>query len=168
MFDNGQYLGNDTNPYLVLVKASSKDIENCIINDNTVFIFDYAFSNCKSIESIIIPKMVKKIGNHAFDKCTNLANITLNNDLEYIGFAAFAKCNNLTSIIIPKDIIYIDSNAFSHCQNLTYVYYAGNASQYLSLSNTPDNVSVYYYSETKPTEDGNYWHYIDNVPATWK
>ncbi len=25
----------------------------------------------------------------------------------------------------------------------------------------------YYYSETTPTEAGNYWHYVDGVPTPW-
>ena len=25
----------------------------------------------------------------------------------------------------------------------------------------------YYYSETPPTGDGNYWHYVDGVVTVW-
>ena len=26
----------------------------------------------------------------------------------------------------------------------------------------------YYYSETEPADDGNFWHYVDDVPAKWE
>ena len=30
-----------------------------------------------------------------------------------------------------------------------------------------ENVTIYYYSDEKPTETGNYWHYVDDVPTIW-
>lgn len=27
--------------------------------------------------------------------------------------------------------------------------------------------TVYYYSETFPTTEGNFWHYIDGEPTVW-
>ena len=29
------------------------------------------------------------------------------------------------------------------------------------------NAQVYFYSETKPDEAGNYWHYVDSTPTIW-
>jgi hypothetical protein len=26
---------------------------------------------------------------------------------------------------------------------------------------------VYYYSETEPSEPGNYWHYVDGEATPW-
>jgi hypothetical protein len=31
-----------------------------------------------------------------------------------------------------------------------------------------ENAPRYYYSETEPTEPGNYWHYVDGVPTPWE
>ena len=28
--------------------------------------------------------------------------------------------------------------------------------------------TVYFYSEEKPTEPGNYWRYVDGVPTPWE
>jgi len=30
-----------------------------------------------------------------------------------------------------------------------------------------DNRPVYWYRETQPTEEGNYWHYVDGVATKW-
>ena len=27
--------------------------------------------------------------------------------------------------------------------------------------------ALHYYSETEPTEAGNFWHYVDGVPTVW-
>jgi hypothetical protein len=27
---------------------------------------------------------------------------------------------------------------------------------------------IYYYSEEKPSENGNYWHYVDGVETPWQ
>ncbi|MDE6407154.1 MAG: leucine-rich repeat domain-containing protein [Anaeroplasmataceae bacterium] len=74
-FDNGLYLGNETNPYFLFVKTVDKDITSCIINQNTKYIGDYAFKDCKSLESIIIPSTVEFIGNLVFKGCENLRKI---------------------------------------------------------------------------------------------
>ena len=30
------------------------------------------------------------------------------------------------------------------------------------------NATIYFYSETEPTQLGNYWRYVDGVPTPWK
>ena len=75
-YDNGLYIGNSENPYLVLVKAKNKDITSCTINSNTKFIHSSAFFNCRSLTSITIPQGVTSIGNNAFSWCGALTNIT--------------------------------------------------------------------------------------------
>ena len=29
-------------------------------------------------------------------------------------------------------------------------------------------LTVYFYSEDAPTEEGNFWHYVDGVPTKWE
>ena len=57
--------------------------------------------------------------------------------------------------------------AFNSCDSLTSVYYKGTASDWSSISIDSGNgyltgATRYYYSETKPTEAGNYWYYDEN------
>ena len=74
-YDNGCYIGNSRNPYLVLVKASSTNITSCDINENTKFIHSSAFRNCTSLTSISIPDSVTSIGDCAFYNCTSLTSV---------------------------------------------------------------------------------------------
>ena len=55
IYDNAKYLGNETNPYVVLVAAKSTSITSCKINTNCKLIYSGAFSNCTSLTSIVIP-----------------------------------------------------------------------------------------------------------------
>ena len=130
------------------------------------------FSNCSNLTSITIPNSVTSIEQYAFYNCSNLISITIPNSVTSIGKNAFRECTSLTSITIPNSVESIGEYAFYQCSNLTSVYYKGNSSQWSSISidsnNTPlTNATIYYYSETEPTESGKYWHYVDEVPTIW-
>jgi hypothetical protein len=61
------------------------------------------------------------------------------------------------------------------CSNLTSVYYMGTAEDWDKISIDSGNscltsATKYYYSETEPTANGNYWHYATDgiTPVIWK
>lgn len=134
------YLGNDDNHYVALIKARDTSQTSCKINEKTQAIYPGAFQDCTELQEVYLPNGVTKISSKTF-----------------------VKCKNLKSIIIPKSIESISSNAFSDA--LEKVYYAGNAEDWnlIDISDSVlTSVAVYYYSEVKPTTDGNYWHYGTN------
>ena len=71
-YGNCYYLGNEVNPYLVLVKAKNTSITTATISKNTRVIMDEAFFECSSLRSIVIPDSVKCIGYRAFAWCSSL------------------------------------------------------------------------------------------------
>ena len=81
-YDNAVYLGNESNPYLVLVKAKNRNITSCEINASTKTITDYAFEYCSSLSSVTIPDSVTSIGSSAFKDCSSLTtfNVGANNE----------------------------------------------------------------------------------------
>ena len=127
IYDNAKYLGNNYNPYLVLVEAINKDIINCTINSNIKIICSYAFSGCESLTRITIPNSVKSIGEHSFYKCSSLARITIPNNVESIGDGVFACCKDLTDVTISNSVISIGDSAFAGCSNLTRILLSQNA-----------------------------------------
>ncbi|MDD4154075.1 MAG: leucine-rich repeat protein, partial [Bacilli bacterium] len=130
-YDNAYYLGNDTNPYLVLVKAKNTDISHCVINSSTKIIKDHAFYSCSSLTSITIPNSVTSIGNVTFARCSRLTSITIPDSVTSIGSSSFSGCSGLTSFTIPNSVTSIGDGAFSGCSGLQFneydnAYYLGN------------------------------------------
>ena len=74
VYSNAYYLGDGNNQYAYLISAINQQITSCIINENTKYITDYAFSYCYNLQSITIPSAVKAIGYRAFYQCNNFWN----------------------------------------------------------------------------------------------
>ncbi len=126
-YENGNYLGSKTNPYLILCSINSTSItsftihEDCRILQNGTSGAGGIFYNCTSLESIIIPAKVKKIGSHAFEGCTSLTLITIPDSLTSIENDAFYGCTSLASIVIPDKVTSIGYMAFKGCTSLEKV-----------------------------------------------
>ncbi len=112
VYDNAKYLGNATNPYVVLLEATEKEISSCIVSENCKIIYDSAFKNCEILASIAIPNSVVQIGDSAFKECTSLEDIILGDNVAIIGQDAFYHCQNLTAITLPENLKHIESFAF--------------------------------------------------------
>ena len=143
-YDNALYLGNATNPYLVLIKAKNTSITSVEINKGTNVIAEGAFYGCNSLNSVVIqngvttigesafidsvsltsvsiPDSVIAIGDGAFSGCSGLESVTMSGSLTEIGRYAFCNCSSLTSVTIPDSLTEIGSNAFEGCSSLINV-----------------------------------------------
>ena len=131
------YLGNDVSLALPK-KYKGMDYE----------IYKSAFLYHIELTTVIIPESVKRIGSGAFSGCYSLATVVLPLSIDSIGTYAFASG-------------YIQR-----------VFYYGNSDEW-HIGEYEFNFSgllhtlAYHYSEMKPTNSGNYWHYVDNVPTLW-
>ena len=117
-YANAYYLGNATNPYVVLVKLKDTSGASYTINEQTNVIAWGAFSDCTDLTSITIPNGVTGISRDAFSGCSSLTSITIPDSVTSIGDYAFSGCSSLTSIAIPDSVTSIGSSVFSGCNSL--------------------------------------------------
>ena len=117
-YDNALYLGNENNPYVVLIKAVNNDITGCQINNKTKIIYIGAFSGCTSLKSITLPDNMTSIGDCTFSGCTSLTSITIPDGVTSIGDWAFSVCESLGSITISNTVTSIGDYAFNSCTSL--------------------------------------------------
>ena len=165
-----------TNHPVIPIGKYSEGLEYTISDDGTYYIVS-GIGVCKD-NLIFIPNEfeclpVKKIGNFAFDNYLNLSSVTIPNSVTSIGDYAFNWCYNLTDVTIADSVTSIGEWAFELCGSLTNVFYEGTAAEWNKITidnyNTDlTNATRYYYSESEPTEAGNFWHYVDGVPTKWE
>ena len=123
-YDNGLYLGNADNPYLVFVKAKDTSITSCEINNKTKIILDKAFWECKNLTNLTIPDSIIFIGScweySPFYECDSLIYNEYGNGL-YLGnadnpYVVIVQEYDLTipSMAINNKIKVISVNAFKN------------------------------------------------------
>ena len=111
-------------------------------------IYSYAFADNYLLESINIPSSVKKISRYAFYYSRGLKNLVLDIGELEIYNGAFSGCNSLDKVFVLNGDI----------AEITWTK---------GFVDAPFN-NPFYYSENEPTDEGNYWHYVDDVPTVWE
>ena len=160
--------------------ADCSNLARVTISRSVTSINEHAFAMCINLASIIVENgnpvyysqdncVIEKSTNTLIVGCTNSV---IPNSVTTIGNSAFSRLSTLKSIIIPHTVKTIGHYAFEGCSNLKAVYYTGTYKQWIEVNIGADNspftsADVYLYSESKPTKEGNYWHYVNSVPTIW-
>lgn len=124
--DGISYIGNDTNPYLILLSANELTQENVVLPENVKIIYRDAFKDCTMIQTLEIGKGLRSIGDGSFAGCTSLKEIQLPITLVSIGAGAFYSCTSLEKINIPSNVTKLGHSVFINCINLKEVVLSKN------------------------------------------
>ena len=143
---------NDTCSACGKAKKTSQGLQYTLSNDNSYYIVT-GIGTCTDTD-LVIPSVYERL------------------PVAEIASSAFSGCKSLTSVEIPDSVTSIKESAFNGCTSLTGVYYNGTAAEWSKMTIYSNNkpltsATVYCYTETEPTESGNFWHYVDGVPTKW-
>lgn len=150
---------------------SCRNLSNINLPNSLTKIGEYAFRSCESLNKIVLPSNITAIEERTFAYCSNINNVVINDNINVINNWAFAYCENLDSVVIGSNVTDIRYGAFSKT-NLKSVFYNGSETGWANITIDMDNsvltkATIYYYSENQPDGEGNYWHYVNNIPTVW-
>lgn len=128
------YLGNNENPYVLLVKVNDKTLNNYEIHENCKAFGNSVFSDCKNLESIVIPNGIECLEENLFNSCTNLKTVILPEGLKTVGGGTFGGCKQLSEITLPNSITSIGGSAFYECASLREINIPNNIYQINTLT----------------------------------
>lgn len=145
------------------------NLEEIILSPNTQYIGAYAFYYCTSVREIELPEGLINTGWYAFYGM-NITELIIPDTVESI-YNSFRDCRSLEKIVLPVSVISIPDQTFYLCP-VKEVYYTGDALEWSAISIGIDSLSindanVYFYSESQPEGNGNFWHYVDGIPFIW-
>ena len=164
------------NPYyyainnLLVDKRTNIPVQACktsvIPSDGSITELDLEiFTSISTVETIYVPKSIQTL------------------------YMSFQYVNGLKAIIIESDVsrIIVHGNydgcrggetkkcfAVYHCRteeqwkNVNVEYTFSRTGMIRPTDCYGDYATHYFYSETEPTGEGNYWHYVDGVPTPWE
>lgn len=156
---------------------NNDELKSVVIPGSIKFIGVRSFRECDGLSDVNIcngnGSMV--IDDQAFYGCTALTEFFIPDCVNEICGYAFAECSALQSVVIGKGMKKIMTWAFENCIALKNVFYKGTETEWAAINNQDVSKVLqnaehrYYYSETEPTGEGDYWHYaIDGVTiVTW-
>ena len=152
-YDNGRYLGNASNPYLVFVKTINTSVKTLTIHPDTKVIARNTFAYNNVLTSVTLPGDLVSIQSGEFSSCTNLAYSIYENG-KYLGSSdnpyayfmgavdktatsmvfhpntkmitesAMRNHNDLLAVTIPVGVTTIGESAFCNCVELQTVFMA--------------------------------------------
>ncbi|MBR2650645.1 MAG: leucine-rich repeat protein, partial [Clostridia bacterium] len=118
------YLGDENNPYTVLIKVSDTSITSVDIHQSTRHIYSHAFYYCGHLKEVNIPDTVVSIGGYAFYGSAAIESVSLGAAVERIGEYAFYGLSSLREISLPSPLFSVGMHAFSSCSSLYKVQFS--------------------------------------------
>ena len=134
---------------------------------------NHAFEDCVALEQVKFGPGLTEVGEYAFSGCSMLTEVRLPFEVRVIEDYAFESCTSLQTLVLGGDLEYIYYGAFEGCNSLSEVYFQCSEEQWNNVDVFPSNYYLqevsnrYWYSETQPESEGNFWYYEDGNIRYW-
>lgn len=152
---SGIYIGNEENPYAILIKFDTSSETKIIYPSTEVIIANNAFAGLGSLKYIVIPDNVTKICPSAFVDCPRLERVEIGDGVTSIGDSAFEGCDVLRDVIIGNGVTIIGDRAFSACFDLKSISFNGTVEQWNAIEKGSSwNNYTIYCADGKINKDG--------------
>ncbi len=121
-YEGGCYLGNESNPYLALIKLNDTGVESFATHDAAKVVAHGVFLECTRLKSLVIGDSVTHVGWwYAFEPCFNLTEVVIGDGVTEVGDFAFYNCRSLKTVTLGENVKRIGEDAFSDCYGLTSI-----------------------------------------------
>ena len=132
-----------------------------------------SFEGCTHLQTLKLGKGLTSIPYRCFYGATELGALDIPEGVTVIEENAFSSCTSMQIIVLPSTLTMVEDSAFLDASSLAAVFFRGTEEQFdaMDISENNDellNAKVYFYSESQPTESGDFWHYDkSNTPVLW-
>ena len=128
-FENGLYLGNDSNPYVCLVEISNESIELLNIHEGCKVICGNALLHCENLRTIVLPESLVKIEERSdsewvesLGRSVDTKNIYIKNDLDINMPANYFRTTMKLPIRVTYDLLSIKWKDQVTLADLAWIY----------------------------------------------
>ncbi len=176
-FENTPWLNNQTDEFITFngnllyrYNGSAERIDSLPAGIKNVSV--NAFYNNNTLKYVSLSGVTFADGT-IFYNCTALETIRLSN-VSALPNKLVSLCKALTTVILPDTITTVTGSAPYNMSSSVNVFYEGTQEQFEKIAVvgattwSVTGATVYFYTETQPTTEGNYWHYdADGNPVKW-
>jgi hypothetical protein len=150
-------------------KIYIKDVysDTLTIPEGVTKISQRAFMHWTQFKSILLPESLETISDTAFQYCSGLETLIIPAGVKSVGLAAIDRCTSLKTVLFEGKPEEMKLSVFAQDTALTDIYVKWGMDEIPGAPWAAPNATVWYYSESKPTVKGDYWHYVDGVPSKW-
>lgn len=167
--------GEDYSMFALFMNCSS--LKRVKLPASLEFVPQHMFSGCYSLEEVELGKSVKKIGYSAFYNNGMLKSLILPASLKECERYAFYRLPSLESVYFEgsaeqwAEVKVVRAESGGDGDHFGYGYNSALRANDggTTLNVFEDTVTIYFYSETAPTSEGNFWHYAADgkTPTVW-
>ncbi len=159
----------------VVYEGQYNKLKTVVVPNTVTYIGASAFEYCEALTSVTLSNSLTTMTSSLFLHCISLTSVVIPSSVKIIEGYVFRKCYNLENVVIPTSVTRINSSAFKigitdNPGVFAHAYYEGREEDFNKITIESYNNeellnNVYYYSEEE--REGNYWHYVNNVPTEW-